>query len=93
VAADLITLVMTFFNGEITIRFVLKVLVILLVAGGVFFHFLADLRDYWQRNLSKSRIVGYVTGALIIITILAGFFIVGTPWQARLYRFDDQKGE
>jgi hypothetical protein len=91
VAADLITLIMYFFNGDVTLRFALKVLVILLVAGAGFVHFLSDLRDYWQKNPEKSHIVGYATGALVIIAIVAGFFIVGTPWQARLYRFDDQK--
>src|SRR3989344_5756627 len=91
IAGVLITLIMFFFNGDVTFRFVLKVLVILLVAGVGFLHFLADLRDYWQRNPSKSRLVGYAIGVLIIITIVGGFFIVGTPWQARLYRYDEQK--
>lgn len=91
IAGDLITLVMYFFNGDVTLRFGLKVLVILLVAGGGFLHFLADLRDYWQQNPAKSRAVSYGAGVLAIVTIVAGFFIVGTPWQARLYRYDDEK--
>jgi len=91
IAGDLITLIMYFFNGDVTLRFAFKVLVILLVAGAGFLHFLADLRDYWQRNPLKARLVGYATGALVIITIVVGFFIIGTPWQARLYRYDEQK--
>src|SRR3989344_4986874 len=42
IAGDLITLIMYFFNGDVTTRFVLKVLVVLLAAGGGFLHFLAD---------------------------------------------------
>ncbi len=91
IAGDLITLIMYFFNGDVTLRFALKVLVILLVAGGGFLHFIADLRGYWRANPGYSRIMGYATGALVLITIAAGFFIVGTPWQARLYRYDEQK--
>jgi hypothetical protein len=91
VAGDLITLIMYFFNGDVTMRFALKVLVVLLVAGAGFVHFLADLRDYWQQNPSKSRIVGYAAGALVLITIGAGFFIIGTPWQAREYRYDSER--
>lgn len=90
-AIDLVTLVMYFFNGDVTLRFVLKVLVVFLVAGGGFLHFLADLKGYWQQNTAKARLVGWATAALLVVTIVAGFFIVGTPWQARLYRFDDQK--
>jgi hypothetical protein len=91
VAGDLITLIMYFFNGDVTLRFGLKVLVILLVAGGGFLHFLADLHGYWQKNPRKARTVGYAVALLILVTIVSGFFIIGTPWQARLYRYDDQK--
>ena len=91
VAADLITLIMYFFNGDVPARFLLKVLVILLVAGAGFLHFFADSRGYWNENPSYARTLGWATGALVVITIVAGFFIVGTPWQARLYRFDEQK--
>ncbi|MDO8623790.1 MAG: DUF5671 domain-containing protein [bacterium] len=91
VAGDLITLIMYFFNGDVTLRFALKVLVILLVALAGFSYFFADLRGYWERNPSKSILLRWATVALVLVTIVAGFFIVGTPWQARLYRFDDQK--
>lgn len=90
-AGDLITLIMYFLNGDVTLRFALKALVILLVAGAGFLHFLADLRGYWNANPGKARLVGVATGALALITIISGFFIVGTPWEARLYRYDDQK--
>lgn len=90
-AGDLITLVMYFLNGDVTLRFVLKVLVILLVAGGGFLHFLADLRGYWNTNSGKARSIGWAAAALVVLTIGAGFVIVGTPWQARDYRYDDQR--
>lgn len=90
-AADLITLIMYFLNGDVTLRFALKALVIFLVAGAGFLHFLADLRGYWSANPGKARLMGGATGVLLLVTIVAGFFIVGTPWQARLYRYDDQK--
>jgi hypothetical protein len=44
---DLITLINTFLGGEITTRFGLKVAIVLLIAIGVFLHFLADLKGYW----------------------------------------------
>ena len=91
IVGDLITLIMYFLNGDVTVRFLLKVLVILLVTGAGFLHFLADLRGYWEREPKKSRMVGWAAVALVVFTIGAGFFIVGTPWQARLYRLDDQK--
>jgi hypothetical protein len=91
IAGDLVTLVMYFFNGDVTLRFVLKVLVVFLVMGAAFLHFLADLRGYWQKHPRKARVVGWSVAGLMIASIIAGFFIVGTPWEARLYRFDEQK--
>lgn len=93
VVGDLITLLMYFFNGDVTLRFALKVLVVLVVAGGAFLHFMADLRGYWDRNPSRARLMTWLVGAIALVSIVAGFFIVGTPWEARLYRFDSQKVE
>lgn len=91
IAIDLITLVNYFLGGEVTMRFILKVLVVLLVAGGGLLHFLADIRGYWIRFPEKAGLVGWGAGIVIIASITSGFFIMGSPGQIRLYRFDDQK--
>lgn len=91
VAGDLVTLINYFLGGEITIRFVLKVLVILLIAAGVLMHFIADMWGYWKEFPEKARMVGWGAGVLVLASIVSGFFIMGTPGQIRLYRFDDQK--
>lgn len=91
VVVDLITLINYFLGGELTNRFILKVFVLLLVAGGVFLHFLADLRGYWIKQPERARLVGWAAFALVVVSIVAGFFIMGTPGQVRLYRYDEQK--
>ena len=91
VAGDFISLIMYFLNGDLTMRFALKALLLFLVASGVFMHFLADLRGYWDEHAAKAHMMMWAVGVLIIATIASGFVIVGTPWQARLYRYDDQK--
>lgn len=92
IAIDLITLLTTFLNGEeLTTAFLLKALVILLVAGGVFMHFSADLKGYWERFPERRNYVRIGVGVLALSSIIAGFFIVGTPAAARLARLDAQK--
>ncbi|MDB5244748.1 MAG: hypothetical protein JWN18_618 [Parcubacteria group bacterium] len=92
IAIDIIVLLTTFLSGEaLTIAFLLKVLIILLIAAGVFMHFIADLKGYWDTNPSRLNLVRIGVGALAVVTIVAGFFIVGTPQQARLERYDSQK--
>ena len=91
VVGDLIALINTFLGGDLTTRFILKILVVLFVAGGVFLHFLADLRGYWNTNPARAKTVGLAVGILMLAVIIAGFFIMGTPGEVRLHRFDDQK--
>jgi len=92
ITVDLITLLTTFLNGEeMTTAFLLKVLVVLLVAIGVFLHFITDLRGYWIEFPARKRAVGIGIIILAVVAIGSGFFIVGTPAQARLARFDAQK--
>jgi hypothetical protein len=86
---DLIVLVNTFLQGEdLTAGFLLKVLTVLLVAAVGFMHFLADLRGYWQREQARARMVNWAVGALVVIAIIAGFFIIGTPQQIRAQKQD-----
>lgn len=92
IVIDLITLLTTFLSGEdITVRFMLKVLVVLLVAGAGFMHFLADIWGYWARNQNYARYINWAVAVLIAGSIVSGFFIVGTPGQARQMRLDEQR--
>jgi hypothetical protein len=90
-AVDLITLINYFLGGDLTTRFVLKVAVVFLVAAGFFMHFLADIWGYWNKNPQYARMVGWAAAAVVLITIVSGFFLMGSPSQIRMMRFDDQK--
>ena len=91
IAVDLITLINTFLGGELTTRFLLKVAVVLLVAAGGFMHFYADLKGYWLAHQDYAKRVGYAVAVLAILSVVAGFFIIGSPSAIRLMRIDDQK--
>ena len=92
IAVDVIMLLTTFLNGEeMTSAFLLKTLTVFLVAVGVFMHFIADLRGYWAVFPARRNAVGAAVAIITVVVIVSGFFIVGTPWQARLARFDAQK--
>lgn len=91
VAIDLITLINSFLGGEITTRFVLKVAVILLVAGGTFLHFMADVWGYWLLFPKKARTVGWGAAVVVVLTVVAGFFIMGSPADIRNKKQDDQR--
>lgn len=90
-AIDMVVLVNTFLGGEITTRFILKVLVVFVVVAGFFWYYLSDLRGLWERKVQEAHILGWVMAAIVVASILGGFFITGLPSDQRLYRFDEQK--
>ncbi|NNM84070.1 hypothetical protein HKL94_02560 [Candidatus Parcubacteria bacterium] len=89
---DLISLLTAFLNGgELTTAFLLKTALVFLVTAGVFMHFSMDLKGYWEQFPGRKQAVAVGVGVLALLTILAGFLIVGTPAQARSARFDAQR--
>lgn len=87
---DLITFVYNFLSGEITTRFFLKILVVLLVAGAVFGYYMWDLkRKELMSNIPK--ILAVILLVVVLGSVVAGFFIVGTPFEQRDRRFDEQR--
>lgn len=92
IVIDIIVLLNTFLSGgELTTAFLLKVLVVLLVAGAGFMHFLADLWGYWDKNPQYARSINWATGVLVALTIAAGFLIIGSPQSQRELRIDSQR--
>ncbi len=88
---DLVTLVYEFLSGELSMRFVLKVLVVLMTTSTVFGYYFWDLRrmEFSFSSLQKS-VVAAVSGALLA-AVIGGFFIVGSPAYQRSQRLDLQR--
>jgi len=87
---DLITIVYNFLSGGLSVSFGLKTLAVLIVAGLMFGYFLWDVR---KGEISKMvvRIFAWGTSALLLISIVAGFVIAGTPAEQRRQRQDQQR--
>lgn len=91
IVVDLITLVNYFLNGEITTRFILKVIIVLATAAAVFGYYLWDLRT---EDIAKSKVpkkTAIVASIVVLASIVLGFVLVGSPAQQRKVRFDDQR--
>jgi len=89
IIGDLIFVINSLLGGEITTRFILKALSVVLVAGLVFGYYLDDVRRETPTKLAK-----YFAGAtsvLVLVAIVTAFFVVGSPTSARLNQFDQQK--
>ncbi|MDP3998294.1 MAG: DUF5671 domain-containing protein [bacterium] len=90
IIVDLIMFVFNFLSGELTIQFFLKVFVVLLVAGAVFGYYIWELR---RKNLKAKtpKTLAWILSFVVLISIVWGFFIIGTPAEQRERRFDEQR--
>lgn len=90
VAGNLITVIYMFLDGqELTTGFLLKVLTLLVIAGGVFFYYIREIRN----AISPSERNIWRVAALIIVlgSIIVGFMVIGSPREQRELRLDSQR--
>ncbi len=89
VAGDIIALVNTYLSGEISGRFIWKMLAVFVVAAVIFAYYLYDLR----RAESKDRKVNTMLIVLAIVGVVAvivwGILVAGSPSEVRALRFDE----
>lgn len=90
---DLSCLVYYFLTGELTVRFILKVVAIAIVAGSTFWFYLHALRRAPGPFPPATRLFAYACYAAVAIAIVAGFAVAGSPRQARLQRLDNRRLE
>jgi len=88
----LIGLINVFLSGELTLKFGLKTLTVLLISAVVFSYYFYDIKREQVEN-TKSKIVKiyfYATSAAVLIVFISSFFFVESPAQARRLRQDSE---
>lgn len=92
-AIDLVVLVKYFVSGEITTRFIYKVLATFVIASiiGKYFY----ISEFWKKEglIKKiNKIINPIAGILIVVfAIVYSFAIMGSPTTQRLLRLDDKR--
>ena len=89
IIGDLISTINIFLGGDITVRFVLKALSVLLVAGVIFGYYLDDVRRETPTKLGKY--FAWIISIIVLLAVMGAFFIIGSPATARLTEFDQRK--
>ncbi|MDP3792277.1 MAG: DUF5671 domain-containing protein [bacterium] len=88
IIGDLVALIRSFLEGELSQRFILKVFSILFIAGSVFVHYLSELRD---NKYPFIKIFDWAVVLIVVIVVGLGFFVAGTPQSQRLVRLDERR--
>lgn len=91
IGGDLIALINTYLNGEITSRLVYKVIIVLLVAGSVGKYYFYSLYTTHRWSATARKFNAWFGIIIVILAIVAGFIAVGSPAKQRALRFDQQR--
>ena len=88
---DVITLIFSLLNGELSIRFLLKVFVVFALAGLTFTYYFLSLKrtEKASRNLNKTFLIA--GSAITVLAIVWGALIVGSPAKERSHKFDERR--
>ena len=96
VVGDLVAALFKLLQGELSMRFILEALTILLTAGGIFgFYFLERKKIQFQTDIPRSTFImfGWATMAFVVLGVILGFVVAGSPQTERMRGFDAQRSE
>jgi hypothetical protein len=101
-AGDLIATIVCFLSGDLTLRFILKASIILLLAGGIYLWFSSDVgREETIATTAGAATVPppppwrawlhRVGAAVALVSMVAALFVAGSPFRQRLLRLDARR--
>lgn len=91
ILTNLVMVIFAFLDGELTLRFILKALTLLVVVGAAVLYYYYDTKDYWLTHERASLIFGGVMSAIVIATLVAGLMNVETSAKVRELKLDEKQ--
>jgi hypothetical protein len=94
---DMVAFVEYLLRGQVTARFAAKVIVVLALAGGVFWFYLRSVQSGQEGRAERLRRSGRIGAAaatgLVALTLVFSFARFGSPATQRLAAADDRRSE
>jgi|SRR3972149_729430 len=92
IISDLISLIYNFLQGELTLRFSLKIITIFVISAGIFSYYRKILKsENLQQPSFTLAIFPKIVIGLVTVSIIAGFVATGLPKGQRLERLDESR--
>lgn len=88
---DLVAVIMGFLEGELTVRFILKALAVLVVVGAAFYYYLLDAKGYWLTREDKSVMYAIGMSVIVAASVVYGFLHIETPTSVREQKLDAEQ--
>lgn len=88
---DAVAVIFGFLEGELTIRFFLKALVLALITGLAFYYYLKDAKGYWQTHEKQSKTYGALVAIIVAAAIMLGAYHIESPQVIREVKIDQNQ--
>ncbi len=88
---DVIALIFSLLNGEMTLRFFLKALVVFVVTGSTFLYYFQSLRIEPAALSVLNKKYGSVATVAVLASFIYGLILAGSPGTERLRKIDAQR--
>jgi len=87
----LIGVIYNFLDGELTVKFILKALTAIIIAGTVFSYYFYDIKRLNVINVKDKiiRIYFYASLAVAIVVLVSAFIFVESPYTTRKIKHDN----
>ncbi len=91
ILVDLVVVITTFLEGELTQRFILKAFAVVVVVGGAVHYYILDSKGFWLKNEVAS--ISYALGATLmaLVSVGYGFAFIETPAEVRERNLDQSQ--
>ncbi len=86
---DLVAVIMTYLEGEITQRFILKAASVLLVVGSAFYYYVLDAKGHWLTKEKHSKLFAFITSLIVLTIVGIGITKAGSPQDVRERKLDE----
>lgn len=86
---DLGTLLFYFLGGDVTQRFLWKAVILLISTIALFYFYLRELHQGWNGKQIMVWLGALIT--VVVLTVVYGFYLIGTPSSARKLQMDEKK--
>jgi hypothetical protein len=88
---DLVSVIYNFLNGELTTRFLLKALSLLVIIGLALWYYILDLRHFWITHEKESLLVGGFATFIVCTLVVFGFMQIESPSVTREKALDSKQ--
>ncbi len=85
----LVAVIYKFLDGDFTVAFLLKALVVFFVTSSVFFYYRSVTKG--EEATAAIRYFAYFVAAIVLAAIVTAFFMVGSPQERRMTEEDNQR--